>query len=540
MNALAEIGLLTGIQAAYAATLLPSFRCLKTALAQPEQVQATMLAKMLSDNAGSAYGKEFGFDKVRDVRSFQDQIPIVDYDMLAPWVERIAKGEQQVLTTEPVRMLERTSGSTRANKLIPYTQGLLNQFSAATCAWQWDLYQHHPGLLRTRSYWSISPSFQGEKTTEGGVPIGFEDDTEYFNPLMRWALNKCLAVDGSVKQIRDMQEWKFQTALQLIRCENLGLISVWSPTFIISLLNFMQEQRQDLARSLGEGSARSRLLAATEGAVTQAEVIWPALQMLSCWNDGASAQFIATLKSHFPNVMIQGKGLLATEGVVTFPLIKHATRVDECQTLHGGIAAINSHFLEFLRLDAPEQRPLLVHELKSGEKYSPLITQAGGLYRYHLKDVVLCRGHVGATPLLEFMGKYDSVTDVCGEKLNATLVGQHLEELRQQMGVVADFAMLAPRAGTPAQYTLYIESATPDAQIEALATALEQRLCEAHHYRYARDLGQLQALRWQRVQRGWHTFQSALMARGARLGDIKPTSLDGRQPWHEIFQVCPT
>lgn len=544
MTTLAETALLTGIQTAYAVTLLPAYRSFKRALQNPDQPQISLLAKMLGDNVSTCFGEMHGFNAIQgikslaDVKNFQDRIPIVDYDALSPWIERIAKGEHNILTAEPVRMLERTSGSTKANKLIPYTQGLLNQFAAATYAWQWDLYQNHPELLGTRAYWSISPSFQGEKTTEGGVPIGFEDDTEYFNPLMRWALSKCLAVNSSVKQIRDMQEWKFQTALQLIRCDNLGLISVWSPTFIISLMQFIHDQRHELSRLLNKAD-QWRLSAATDGPLTNAEILWPSLRVLSCWNDGASSQFISTLKGNFPTVVIQGKGLMATEGVITFPLIKHATRTDENATLHGGIAAINSHFLEFIRLDAPTERPVLVNHLRIGEHYSPVITTAGGFYRYHLKDVVICRGHVGATPLLEFMGKYDCVSDLCGEKLNATLVSQHLSELSQQMGVPAEFAMLAPMTGTPVQYILYIESNETHEKLDHFSKALEGRLCESHHYRYARNLGQLKPLGWQRVQGGWHTYQSSLLARGARLGDIKPTSLDGRQPWHEIFQVSP-
>jgi len=42
------------------------------------------------------------------------------------------------LTEEPVLLLEPTSGSTSAKKLIPYTRGLQREFSSAIGKWLWD------------------------------------------------------------------------------------------------------------------------------------------------------------------------------------------------------------------------------------------------------------------------------------------------------------------------------------------------------------------------------------------------------------------
>lgn len=525
--------LLGGIQSAYAASLWPAARQFFRALHAPQHTQAHLLQGLLQRNASSAYGRLHGFSPIRNVAAFQDSVPVCDYDTLYPWVERIADGEPGVLTIDPIRMLERTSGSTRANKLIPYTQGLLNQFSAATSTWQWDMYRYFPALLRTRAYWSISPSFRGEKTTRGGIPIGFEDDTEYFSPPMRWALNQCLAVEGSVKHLPDMDSWRLETARQLIECENLGLISVWSPTFLLGLLQFMQENVQVL-QPLLTARARERLVHACDQPCLNAQILWPELQVISCWSDGISAQFMPVLRAHAPTAYLQGKGLLATEGVVSIPLHEFAQH-DELGVSHGGVSALTSHFLEFIRVDAPDARPRLLHELEEGEEYSPLITTAGGLYRYHLKDIVRCQGYARATPLVEFAGKYDNVVDTCGEKLNAAFVGEQLVALTNRLGIAQTFALLAPVRGMPGRYVLYVESTASDTRLGELAAELETALCTSHHYRYARELGQLQPLGWQRVHRGWQQFQQALVNNGSRLGDIKPACLDNRLDWGRIF-----
>src|SRR4029077_152120 len=112
---------------------------------------------------------------------------------------------------------------------------------------------------------------------------------------------------------------------------------------------------------------------------------WPHLRLISCWTSGNSARFIPELEQLFPGVEVQGKGLLATEGIVSFPELGHPAPSP----------ALTSHFLEFVDEDAPltprsppaaggegmgvrgggEAR--LVDELEVGCRYRVLITTGG-------------------------------------------------------------------------------------------------------------------------------------------------------------------
>ena len=49
-------------------------------------------------------------------------------------------GERGVLTRDPVRIFEPTSGTTSGEKLIPYTADLQHQFQRAISAWIGDLF----------------------------------------------------------------------------------------------------------------------------------------------------------------------------------------------------------------------------------------------------------------------------------------------------------------------------------------------------------------------------------------------------------------
>ncbi|MGZ6142345.1 MAG: GH3 family domain-containing protein [Myxococcales bacterium] len=522
---------LCAVQAAYAATLGPAARRFARAVRDPAAAQARRLRLLVGANAATAYGRAHGFAAATSIAAFQDRVPIVGYDELEPWIERVARGEPGVLTAEPVRVLEPSSGSTARNKLIPYTAGLLDEISAGTHAWLLDLYQRCPGLRGTVSYWSISPATRRPSRTEGGIPIGFDDDTSYFNPLLAWALRQTLAVPPTVAHLPSatMDAWRWETARYLLDAAALGLISVWSPTFLSLLMRFVAEHFDALVTTLPAArAARLRAAVAREGRVT-GEALWPQLALLSCWTDGASGQFMAELRRWFPRTSIQPKGLLATEGVVSIPLIG----------VEGAVAAVAGHFLEFLDLEHAARRPLLAHQLREGGAYSPLLTTSGGLYRYHLKDVVRCVGRYRATPTLRFEGRLDCTSDLCGEKLEERRVAEALARAAARTGLGWQFALVAPSLGGTPGYCLFVESDADAATLASTAALLDEDLATSHHYGYCRALGQLAPLRAVRVRDGWATFQRVLGAAGARCGDIKPTLLDRRTGWAEAFAVDP-
>jgi hypothetical protein len=119
----------------------------------------------------------YGFDRICTREEYQARVPIVDYDALEPFIERVASGERQVLTQAPVRMFERSSGSSAANKLIPYTDQTLREFSASTAPWLYDLYRAYPRLNGRRSYWSVSAAARKKEHTAGGIAIGMPRPT---------------------------------------------------------------------------------------------------------------------------------------------------------------------------------------------------------------------------------------------------------------------------------------------------------------------------------------------------------------------------
>ena len=511
------MALTQAIQRLYCLSLSGSRRRFERAARQCETAQMQKLRQVVRDNADAAYGRAHRFASITSVREWQDRVPLVDYQDLRPWVLRAADGEPCVLTAAKVVVFERTSGSTAAEKLVPYTRGLLAEFGAATAPWLHDLYTTLPQLKGTRSYWSISPVTRAGEVTPGGIPIGFADDTEYFGRVARLALRRTLAVPPEVARLQDVGAWSQATIRHLVAAADLGLVSVWHPSFFVSLMRAIERQLPEVLPELP--SARREEIERRVRSSSIAERLWPKLALVSCWGDGPAADALSSLRAQVPHARIQPKGLLATEGVVSFPLF--------CNGGSDNVAAVASHFFEFVDVDRQRQHPLLAHQLRPGASYVPVISTSGGFYRYRLGDVVRCTGFHLQAPLLRFEGRIDQVSDLRGEKLNAHMVTAKLQEAQQAHGVALTFAMVVPVRSEPPHYTLFAEGATIDA-LAALARSLEHAFHENPGYRYARMLGQLGPVEAAVVRDGAVQYLQARIAAGQRAGDVKPVHLDAR------------
>jgi hypothetical protein len=470
-------------------------------------------------------------------------LPLTTYDDYIPYIERITNGEKNVLTAEPVQLFELSGGSTSASKMIPYTRTLKREFGCALSSWITDLYTHHPDLVTGPAYWSISPLTEGRRYTAAGIPIGFEEDSEYLGSL-GILIESALAVPNLVKHIHDVSAFRYVTLLFLLHCADLRLISVWNPTFLTLLLqplpqwwdSLLQDiangtitppvQLDDsllksLARKLRSNPQRVRLLSKLKS--DDYRYIWPGLKLISCWADGASSMYAHDLQEKFPDILIQPKGLLATEAFVSFPVTGR----------DGAALAVTSHYFEFL---ADSGDVLLAHELEKGRTYSVVVTTGGGLYRYQLNDIVEVTDFYNHIPCFRFVGKADKVSDYFGEKLSEQFVANVLENLFAKNNLSPMFFMLAPDDTDMFHYTLYLELGRTVAMPNHLNAELDSALCENFHYDYCRRLGQLNEVQTVLVKNGSEAYIQACQMRGMKMGDVKASVLQKSTGWNDWFQ----
>lgn len=541
---------LRALNEGYRLSLRGAWRAYQRAARDPAGAQRARLRALLRETRGTAFAAAHGLSRVKSLRDFQDAVPIRDYEGHAPWIERLKLGEARVLTRSAPRVFEKSSGSTHAAKYIPYTQPFLAEYSAGTGPWLYDLLTRRPALRRGSSYWSISPAGVRDEVTPGGTRVGFEDDTGYFPAPVRKLLRRLLPVPPEVARLPDVPTCRYVTLRYLLADPCLGFVSVWSPSYLSLLLEFARAHAERLAWDVARGT-----LSPPSGVLRRAfpdlppadrrraeqiraafpprgplrlELLWPNLSLVSCWADAAAAQQLPALRALLPQeVELQPKGLFATEGALSFPLLDRP----------GATLIPHGHLLELQPAGEAAARPLALHEAEQGQRYVPLLTTQGGLFRYRLGDVVEVVGCFERTPLVRFVGRADGVSDLAGEKLAPGQVAAAIARAAAETGVAPAFAILAPvrgQGGTPGGYRLYAELKDP-VSLARLALALEAALRTGYHYDHCRRLEQLEPVSARRVEGGWSRYEAALVARGVRAGDIKPSALRREPWWDEVF-----
>ena len=216
------------------------------------KTQVKILLEILKTNKNTEYLKTFetgsqilnAENEKELIEKFQNKIPIVNYEDIKEFVEKEKVGKSNVLLSDKIKLFELTSGSTSDVKYIPYTEKFLKSYMNGVFSWIYNLYQNNKRLFLGSSYWSVSPILKREAVTSGGIRVGIEDDTSYFDKVSAFFLNKLFTVPKEIKNIQNMEDFLLITAVFLLLSENLAMISVWSPSFLIILLDFIEKNHK--------------------------------------------------------------------------------------------------------------------------------------------------------------------------------------------------------------------------------------------------------------------------------------------------------
>ena len=585
------------------------------------KTQVKILLEILKTNKNTEYLKIFetgsqilnAENEKELIEKFQNKIPIVNYEDIKEFVEKEKSGENNVLLSDKIKLFELTSGSTSDVKYIPYTEKFLKSYMNGVFAWIYNLYQNNKRLFFGSSYWSVSPILKREAVTSGGIRVGIEDDTSYFDKVSAFFLNKLFTVPKEIKNIQNMEDFLLITAVFLLLSENLAMISVWSPSFLMILLDFIEKNHkvicqivksEDLGteffadKNLGnkkyfqiiqkkyrklwkknrskflinyfekyeknilskndktqnleitEKNNENEIMAENKNLETKSgnkivenfvdySVIWEKLSLVSCWADSDSYEIFIKLKEKLNpnkknmNLKFQGKGLMSTECIVSFPLEN---------VKNGSVIAYNSFFYEFIQVsdDKLENRsPKLLDELELGERYCVVVTTNAGLYRYNTNDIVEVTGFYHKIPIVKFVGRINNFSDILGEKLKNSFVEKQVLTTLEENNIKSEFLLFAPVKNETGGifYTLFLEIKKDGRKFnwKQIENEMNSSLCKAFHYEYAYKLGQLGKVRVFLIEKDGLKTYTAEKSKKQKIGDIKYRLLDKNFGWENKF-----
>ena len=86
----------------------------------PHDVQEELRISLLNRATKTEYGIKNGFESIKSVDEYRRNVPIVTYEELYPYIEKLMEGHQNVLWPSEVRWFAKSSGTTNSrSKFIP-------------------------------------------------------------------------------------------------------------------------------------------------------------------------------------------------------------------------------------------------------------------------------------------------------------------------------------------------------------------------------------------------------------------------------------
>jgi len=252
------------------------------------ETQIDKLKQLLNRSSATPIGQHYKFSSITSYDEYAAQVPVSNWAAVEHWVDQACADDESVLTSQQPLLFEPTSGSSAQRKLIPYTPALLSEFQSAIIVWLASLFDACPAIANGRGYWAMSPPTSTPATTDNGIPISSGNDIVYLQgsivmPLLASVLNPPQS-DPST------QNWRLVSLIAMINADDLAMMSSWSPTFLLTLLQPLIKQSNGDNPSEYEqvlNSVSSERKSAVIAAINEQNLnlLWPNLTIISCWAD---------------------------------------------------------------------------------------------------------------------------------------------------------------------------------------------------------------------------------------------------------------
>ena len=397
------------------------------------EVQAEFLRSLLQAHQDTEFGREYGFAEIKTIEQFRQRVPVQPYSRFEPYIQRMADGEGNILTAEPLIYFNITSGSTGQKKLIPVTKRSRQVLS--------KINRIAMGLVTAAARREQLPlgkvlfpgSVNALGKTKGGIayaPVSTSDLS-----LGEFLYRQVVAYPSAVFKIADIATRHYVCLLFSLRDPDIRVICATFPALALLMCEYLDQYSEALIKDLETGSlvswlqldpklrlqlekecvplprraAQLRQIFETYGRLTPQRA-WPHLSFLVTARGGTSNFYFQRFPEYFGRTKIYG-------GIYSSAEATYGVHRDF--DTDGVILAIESGFYEFIpeaQWDAEQPKTLLPWEVEVGRRYRIVFSNFSGFYRYDLGDVVEIEGFYGQTPLLIFRYRRGGVMTSVGEK----------------------------------------------------------------------------------------------------------------------------
>jgi hypothetical protein len=94
----------------------------------PHEVQQELFRKLINAANSTEYGILFDYKSINRPEHFKERVPINDYNSIKPYIDRLMRGEQNILWNSDIKWFAKSSGTTSdKSKFIPVSEESLEE-----------------------------------------------------------------------------------------------------------------------------------------------------------------------------------------------------------------------------------------------------------------------------------------------------------------------------------------------------------------------------------------------------------------------------
>lgn len=414
-----------------------------------EKNQEYLLLSLVNTAQKTLFGREHDFENIHSVKEFQDRVPVADYEDLKPYIERIKKGQANILWTETPEYFAKTSGTTSGSKYIPISkEGMPFQIAGAQSAlFHYISKKNNADFVNGKMiFLQGSPELEevfGIKTGRlSGIVAHHIPNYLQKNRLPSWETNI-------------MEDWeaKVDKIIEETEHENMTLISGIPPWLIMYFEKLTEKHGKKIKQ------------------------LFPNLQLIV--TGGVNYEPYRDKMEE----LLGGK----VDIVQTFPASEGFFAFQDDYTKEGLLLLTNHGiFYEFIPLEEygkPGARRLTLKEIELHKDYALILTTNSGLWAYSIGDVVR---FISKDPYRVLVsGRTKHFTSAFGEHVIAFEVEEAMKAaLEKHSAQITEFHLapqVNPAEGLPYHEWL-IEFEKEPEQLEAFRDELDLQLRKRNTY----------------------------------------------------------
>lgn len=319
-----------------------------------EKNQEELLLSLLNTAKKTLFGRTYDFENIKSVKDFQEKVSVADYEDLKPYIEKVKRGQKDILWIETPEYFAKTSGTTSGSKYIPISkEGMPFQVKGAQSAlFHYIAKKNNADFVGGKMiFLQGSPELEevfGVKTGRlSGIVAHHIPNYLQKNRLPSWETNM-------------MEDWeaKVDKIVEETEKENMTLISGIPPWLIMYFEKLIEKNGKKIKQ------------------------LFPNLQLIV--TGGVNYEPYREKMEE----LLGGK----VDIVQTFPASEGFFAFQDDYTKEGLLLLTNHGiFYEFIPLEQygkPDAQRLTLKDIELNKDYALILTTNSGLWAYSIGDVV--------------------------------------------------------------------------------------------------------------------------------------------------------